>query len=121
MCVGWDVKKSSMKTSTKHSTKTKLKARRMWANYYDDRSILLHCDASAARVCAVSYGIEHPAVPVAVIPLDDVEKLVGRLFSARINADGITLANTRDMLTAIGAFVTVVVFVLVGVLIGGAL
>lgn len=79
----------------------------MWANYYDDRSILLHRDESAARVCAVSYGIRHPAVPVVVIPLDDAEAIVVTAAAAHYKAwSGVGKPTNGDCmraaLTAIG-------------------
>lgn len=54
---------------------SKPKARRMWANYYDPLPIL-YSDKESARFCSSGHGIQHAVVPVAVIPLDDVEALV---------------------------------------------
>ena len=61
-----------MKTKTQ---KPKLKPRRMWANQYiGDNALYLHPSLSIAmkRNC----GLQKPS-PVAVIPLDDVNELIG--------------------------------------------
>lgn len=95
MCVGWSVKKSSMK-------KSKLKARRMWANFYR-KGCACH---PTRRACddAMRKDLIVTTVPVAVIPLDDVPALVRTAGDAFHDSyDGhICQADIVAMLTAIG-------------------
>lgn len=67
--------------------KTKqLKARRMWANYYPNGAVFAR-PTKAASIRALSPRISvHACVPVAVIPLDDVEALVCEATLAATNA-----------------------------------
>lgn len=56
----------------KTKTKPKLRALRMWANYYPDADgfVCLH----GTRTCAIDnleFDCSHAAIPVAVIPLND--------------------------------------------------
>lgn len=84
---------------------SKLKARRFWANYYDGVPIL-HTKKDEARFGSFGYGIQHPVVPVAVIPLDDTNKLVrdaANIFSMQeINFEQETEVSMRAALEAIG-------------------
>jgi hypothetical protein len=62
--------------------KTKIKARRMWANYYADGSCrLLNTRASAKRY-AMFGSVETAAIPVAVIPLHENTTLGDSMVSA---------------------------------------
>ena len=81
-------------------TKPTPRARRMWANYYRDASVL-HETRKMAAHCAAP-GAMHEVIPVAVIPLDDVGALVRCAYEAsRIPGfDG--FAQMRAALTAIG-------------------
>lgn len=78
------------------SKKNKLKARRMWANPADfgERSMHLtaHPDPSSDR---------GNVVPVAVIPLDDVDELVDKAHRAFLTSFG-TADGMRAALAAIG-------------------
>lgn len=80
-------------------TKT-IKARRMWANYYRDTSVL-HETRRMAALC-IAPGAMHKVIPVAVIPLNDPEALVHCAYEAsRLpGEDGLT--QMRAALTAIG-------------------
>ena len=80
-------------------TKT-IKARRMWANYYPEIVCVHHTRKSAGVSGDPSY---YPhAIPVAVIPLDNLEALVHCAYEAsRLpGEDGLT--QMRAALTAIG-------------------
>lgn len=87
----------------------KLKPRRMWANYYEganDGIPFLHSTRAAAQKCN-SSGVD--TVPVAVIPLDDVEELVERASVALSIERGYSWAyapkfqlSARAALAAIG-------------------
>jgi hypothetical protein len=70
-----------MKTT---KTKTpKLKPRRMWANYYDGKNIFPCVHGTRTRAISASAGYaQSEAIPVAVIPLDDVEALVEKAYAA---------------------------------------
>jgi hypothetical protein len=86
--------------------KTKLKARRLWANYYADGSCrLLNTRASAKRYAAFG-SVETAAVPVAVIPLHDIDKLIDTAFEAYWTAWALNSATCQqsmhDALAAIG-------------------
>jgi len=83
-------------------TKPKPRARRMWANYYRDTSVL-HETRRMAALC-IAPGAMHKVIPVAVIPLDDPEALV---LKASLAVDdeiicGSVNAIARAALTAIG-------------------
>ena len=90
-----------MKTDTKR-TKPTPRARRMWANYYPEIVCVHHTRKSAGASGDPSYP---HAVPVAVIPLDDVEALQSTAYNAYCEAQD---ANRDSMecvvaaLTAIG-------------------
>ena len=94
-----------MKTKTK--TKTALRARKMFANYYpaEDGCVCLHRTRTRANSMA-NDGCSHAAVPVAVIPLDDVDALVQVAAEAYFNAWNSDLATRKEAmraaLTAIG-------------------
>ena len=82
-----------MKTDTKR-TKPTPRARKMWANYYPDADgfVCLH----GTRTCANANAADdcsHAAVPVAVIPLDDLYALGDSMVSA-LTAIGV-LPSTR--------------------------
>jgi hypothetical protein len=82
-------------------TKTRPRARRMWANYYPSGAIAFHKKRSTAkrfrgfRAC--------PTVAVAVIPLHNVEQIVLEALYAWGNHKGEdTASSMRAALTAIG-------------------
>ena len=82
----------------------KLKARRMWANYYNaDEAAYFHPTQGEARRMS-SGAARHEAVPVAVIPLDDVPALIRIAGDAFHDSyDGhICQADIVAMLAAIG-------------------
>lgn len=84
--------------SPKTKTLKPAKACRMWANPVDfgDESMHLtsHRDPSYDR---------GNVLPVAVIPLDDVEALIEKAFHAYMNGSGMTMKESVcDALTAIG-------------------
>ena len=64
-------------------TKPKPRARRMWANYYpaEDGCVCLHRTRTRANSMA-NDGCLHAAIPVAVIPLDDLYTLGDSMVSA---------------------------------------
>jgi hypothetical protein len=62
-------------------TKTKPRARRMWANYYAGGDVLLHTTRKAAQSWAL-HDVTLAGVPVAVIPLDDLTTLGDSMVSA---------------------------------------
>ena len=61
-------------------TKPKPRARKMWANYYPT-GIVCHSLRRKARINAPANCLS-AAVPVAVIPLDDVEALISKATDA---------------------------------------
>jgi hypothetical protein len=83
--------------------KTKLKPRRMWANPLDAKCPPVFWHLSRVRL--ESINLNH-TVPVAVIPLDDVEKLVKKASNAYafedVNFTSLTDCCIRAALTAIG-------------------
>ena len=68
-----------MKTKTKPTPR----ARRMWANYYPAPTgcVRLH-DTRTRAISMADDGCLHAAVPVAVIPLDDLYALGDSMVSA---------------------------------------
>ena len=80
-------------------TKPTLRARRMWANYYPEIVCVHHTRKSAGASGDPSYP---HAVPVAVIPLDDVDALVTAATDARIWSVGTSREAMIAALTAIG-------------------
>jgi hypothetical protein len=62
-------------------TKPKLRARRMWANYYLGGDVLLHTTRKAAQSWAL-HEVTMAAVPVAVIPLHEPTTLGDSMVSA---------------------------------------
>jgi hypothetical protein len=62
-------------------TKPKLRARRLWANYYAGGDVLLHTTRKAAQSWAL-HDVTLAGVPVAVIPLDEITKLGDSMVSA---------------------------------------
>lgn len=89
----------------KTKTKPALRARRMWANYYPEnpQRPILHKSRKDAEYC-VAFGAAHRAIPVAVIPLDDVPALVrtaGDAFAASYDGH-LCKSDIVAMLTAIG-------------------
>ena len=82
--------------------KTKPKARRMWASYYEGGFVFLEEKKSCALDNAAKYYM-HAAVPVAVIPLHNVEQIVLEALYAWGNHKGEdTASSMRAALTAIG-------------------
>ena len=71
----------------KTKTKPTFRARKMWANYYPENPArpVLHKSKKDAEHC-VAFGAAHAAIPVAVIPLNDVRSLIDRATSAHYNA-----------------------------------
>lgn len=95
MCVVWGMEKSSMK-------KSKLKARRMWANCYSSDNALY---AHPTKQAAIRRSFGHAslnAIPVAVIPLDDVEALIQKAAEAYWQTPQTHTESVRAALTAIG-------------------
>jgi hypothetical protein len=88
---------NNMETKT-----TKLKARRMWANHYDRRTDCFPKERGARHMAENTAS--DIAVPVAVIPLDDVQALVNKVAAAIDNKIicGSLTDITRAALTAIG-------------------
>ena len=67
-----------------NTMKSKLRARRMWTNYYPFKIgsfASLHRTRARAILGAVGFNAMRP-IPVAVIPLDDVEELVATAAAA---------------------------------------
>jgi hypothetical protein len=67
-----------------NTTKSKLRARRMWTNYTPFKTgvfVSLHRTRARALLGAVGWDVMRP-IPVAVIPLDDVEALVATAAAA---------------------------------------
>jgi len=85
-------------------TKPKLRARRMFANYYpaEDGCVCLHRTRTRANSMA-NDGCSHAAIPVAVVPLDDVEALVEKAKTAfNLEGSGLFTPAMIAALTAIG-------------------
>jgi hypothetical protein len=89
-------------------TKPQLRARRMWANYYADGTCRIHSTKKNAwswRCFTEDKSSVPAAIPVVVIPLDDVEALQSTAYNAYYGAQD---ANRDSMecvvaaLTAIG-------------------
>lgn len=57
------------------------KPRRMWANYYPDGDIVLHSLKTLAAPSA-DPNANYRAIPVAAIPLNNVDNLIERAASA---------------------------------------
>jgi hypothetical protein len=84
-------------------TKPKLRARRMWANYYPDGRLGIYRTKRSATYFRGLFGGE--ATPVAVIPLHDVPKLTAKAKDAYVNACHAHVTTSGRMtylLTAIG-------------------
>lgn len=83
----------------------KLKPRKMWANYYPDKDVTLHRLKCKAHLFSAEHTVA-TAVPVAVIPINDVDELVARASCAFNNdpfdRDAARDDAMRDALTAIG-------------------
>ena len=83
-------------------TKPKLRARRMWASYYKGGFVFLDEKRNYALDNAAKDYL-HAAIPVAVIPLHDVEALELEALEAFLDDKGITSqSGLRAALTAIG-------------------
>jgi hypothetical protein len=83
--------------------KTKINARRMWANYCSDGVIRIYGAQSDAKYFR-GY-LAGPPTPVAVIPLHDVPKLMAKAKDAYVNACHAHVTTSGRMtylLTAIG-------------------
>jgi hypothetical protein len=84
--------------------KTKPRARRMWANYYAGGDVLVHTSRKSAQSWAL-HEVTMAGVPVAVIPLDDVPKLMAKAKDAYVDAchAHVTVSGRMTyLLTAIG-------------------
>ena len=88
------------KTRMKPKTKPTPRARKMWANYYPEGTICWPTKRKALIRSGPSRW--HRAIPVAVIPLHDVEALVTAATDARIWSVGTSGEAMRAALTAIG-------------------
>ena len=77
-----------------------LKARRMWANYYKHDIELFPTRQKSAFF--VVEDVEHKFVPVAVIPLDDKERVLLDALYAWEQCDGDGEDSMRAALAAIG-------------------
>ena len=62
-------------------TKPKLRARRLWANYYAGGEVLLHTSRKSAQSWAL-HEVTMAGVPVAVIPLHEPTTLGDSMVSA---------------------------------------
>jgi hypothetical protein len=62
-------------------TKPKLRARRLWANYYAGGDVLLHTTRKSAQSWAL-HELTMAGVPVAVIPLHEPTALGDSMVSA---------------------------------------
>lgn len=82
--------------------KTNPHARRMWANYYPEnpQCLMLHKSRKGAKHC-LAPGATHAAIPVAVIPLDDVDALVAAANDAYDTEP--TMSSTNGMIAALAA------------------
>ena len=83
--------------------KPKLRARRMWANYYPEATIC----TPTKRLALIRSDPSRPnrAIPVAVIPLHDPEALVAKAKTAYVDACHMHVTvqgRVKYMLTAIG-------------------
>lgn len=82
-------------------TKLKLRARKMWANYYPT-GIVCHPLRRKAGINAPANCLS-AAIPVAVIPLDDMDALVEKAKTAfNLEGSGLFTPAMRAALTAIG-------------------
>jgi len=85
--------------------KTKIKPRRMWANHYSHGRLGIY---RTKRAAAYFRGLfDGESIPVAVIPLDDVDSLVKKAQEAYVRADlspetGLLSECIAAALTAIG-------------------
>lgn len=89
-----------MKTKTKPTPR----ARKMWGNYYGDFVACHSTKTDAILLCDIADPASPSAVPVAVIPLDDVPALVrtaGDAFAASYDGH-LCKSDIVAMLTAIG-------------------
>ena len=82
-------------------TKPKPRARRLWANFYSNGAVAFFSTKRSA--CLFNFS-KAATVPVAVIPLDDVDALV---LKASLAIDNVILCGSvkviaRAALTAIG-------------------
>jgi len=62
-------------------TKPKLRARRLWANYYAGGDVLVHTSRESAQSWAL-HEVTMAGVPVAVIPLHEPTALGDSMVSA---------------------------------------
>ena len=76
------------------------RAQRMWANYYKGNFLpALHPSRkSSIQHCAPS--VEHKSIPVAVVPLDDVEGLAHCAAEAYFSAWNAELATRKEAMRA---------------------
>jgi hypothetical protein len=65
-------------------TKPKLRARRLWANYYASGDVLLHTSRKSAQRWAL-HEVTMAGVPVAVIPLHEPTALGDSMVSALVD------------------------------------
>lgn len=82
----------------------KLKPRKMWANYYEKGVASFPSKSSAIKDDKSTTWpvVSHVAVPVVVIPLDDVEKLVRKAGDAFAESHDGSL-HTDDIRAALSA------------------
>ena len=85
-----------MKTKTKPTPR----ARKMWANYYPEATICWPTKRKALMRSGPSR--RHRAIPVAVIPLDDLPALVETAYRAYYSTNKPVKDGIRDALAAIG-------------------
>ena len=65
-------------------TKPKLRARRLWANYYAGGDVLVHTSRKSAQRWAL-HEVTMAGVPVAVIPLHEPTALGDSMVSALVD------------------------------------
>lgn len=80
-------------------TKPQLRARKMWANYHAEGYVCLYSIKSRC----MNSAAEHIAVPVAVIPLDDVPALQSTAFNAYCAAQDANLDSMECVVAALSA------------------
>ena len=85
-------------------TKPKLRARRMFANYYPAANVCVYLHRTRTRANSMENDdCSHAAVPVAVIPLDAPESLVNKAVKGFFRGGQLdAYSDMRAALTAIG-------------------
>ena len=87
-----------MKTKTKPTPR----ACEMWANYYGDFVACHSTKTDAILLCDIADPASPSAIPVAVIPLDDLPALVETAYRAYCSTNKPVKDGIRDALAAIG-------------------